>query len=82
MAVSADWFTIASRLVVLRNAPLGPANPKISIMIAIANTVPYFETITSAIRLAGLDASGLVGGGVSAAVSGHQLVLHGQPTSW
>jgi hypothetical protein len=38
-------------------------------MIAIANTVPYFETITSAIRLAGLDASGFVGGGVSAAVT-------------
>lgn len=55
MAVSADWFTMANRLVVLRNAPLGTASPKI--MIAIANTVPYFETIASAIRLAGLDAS-------------------------
>jgi len=55
MAVSADWLTIASRLLVWRKAKFGIASPKINTMMAIAKRVPYFETITRAIRLADLS---------------------------
>jgi hypothetical protein len=63
IAVSADWFRMARRLLTLRNA-LPVDSPKIRIMIAIAISVPYLEVVKSATRPN--DERGLIGGTATA----------------
>ena len=65
IAVRADWLRMLSRLFDVRNAPFGTEVPKMTIMMPIAMSVPYFDTIISPIRLAGRCWRGAPGGGAT-----------------